>query len=679
MSFGIIAFFLCVPLLWYLDKCRTAGERNTCVSVLRAALIWSLLIVLLTEILSPWKALSSRNLAVAWSITAAVLLIGGLVLEIRKRRRRSMGIAAPLASGIHRDVRPSEAIPNGKGLRDFFGRIESLTALDFLYWAFLFVWFATLLVIALVAAPNNYDSMTYHLPRVMHWAENHSVAFFPTQVTRQNGYPPFAEWTLLHMFLLTRSDRIFNLLQLLSLAGSCVAVHEIAGLFSERRLVKRMAVVLAASTPMAILQATSTQNDLVVSFFFLCFLFFGLRMSTSAASPSQQLENALFCGVALGLALLTKTTILLFAGIFSFWLGLRLIRSSGWRAFGPGVACAIVALLIVSGHSLRNLQLFEHPLGPRDDMLLFANERMNGAFFGSNVIRNAAIHLQTSTDNFNDFVVWAVWRIHEWIGLTPNTPEITLRDHSFSKLYDLRHEDFAGNFPQTVLMAAALLVLPFRRRRVSSLLPGLAICALTIIVAFCLVFRWQPFHSRLELPLFLALCPLTTAVLFADAGTAVAAGIAGFCVCHALPYVTDNYTRPLFGPRSIFVASRESQYFHGDAEQFQDFRTIVQLIKEGGYRSVGLVTGYGDYHYPIWPMLRRKTKRRIALFEVNVGNPSERLGSPPLPEAVVVTHPSAMKSLDVQGRRFDLIWSGTNIALFAPDSLEATGAQRIPQ
>ena len=114
-------------------------------------------------------------------------------------------------------------------------------------------------------------------------------------------------------------------------------------------------------------------------------------------------------------------------------------------------------------------------------------------------------------------------------------------------------------------------------------------------------------------------------------------------------------------------------------KQFQDFRTVVQLIKEGGYRSVGLVTGYGDYHYPIWPMLRRKTKRRIALFEVNVGNPSERLGSPPLPEAVVVTHPSAMKSLDVQGRRFDLIWSGTNISLFAPGSLEATGAQRIRQ
>ena len=163
--------------------------------------------------------------------------------------------------------------------------------------------------------------MTYHLPRVMHWAENHSVAFFPTQVTRQNGYPPFAEWTLLHMFLLTRSDRIFNLLQLLSLAGSCVAVHEIAGLFSERRLVKRMAVVLAASTPMAILQATSTQNDLVVSFFFLCFLFFGLRMSTPAASPSQQLENALFCGVALGLALLTKTTIFCLRGSSASGLG----------------------------------------------------------------------------------------------------------------------------------------------------------------------------------------------------------------------------------------------------------------------------------------------------------------------------------------------------------------------
>src|SRR5580765_7656827 len=47
--------------------------------------------------------------------------------------------------------------------------------------------------VALFAVPTTWDSMSYHLARVAHWAQNHTVAFYPTHIVRQLYQPPWAE------------------------------------------------------------------------------------------------------------------------------------------------------------------------------------------------------------------------------------------------------------------------------------------------------------------------------------------------------------------------------------------------------------------------------------------------------------------------------------------------------
>jgi hypothetical protein len=48
-------------------------------------------------------------------------------------------------------------------------------------------------VIAVVAAPNNRDSMAYHMSRVMHWIQKGSVGFYATAILRTSlrWLPPF--------------------------------------------------------------------------------------------------------------------------------------------------------------------------------------------------------------------------------------------------------------------------------------------------------------------------------------------------------------------------------------------------------------------------------------------------------------------------------------------------------
>ena len=645
MFFGLIALFACLPLLWFLDYRRQAGRGSAGLSLLRAGVLLGALIVLINEVLSGLKALTPRTATILWVLIAAALLAAGVLGEWRHRHRNGTSDLGHIFEAAAR-------------------RMRSVSSGTLWYWGFLIVWFATLLLIALVAAPNNFDSMTYRLPRVMHWADNQSIEFYPTGVARQNGFSPYSEWVLLHIYLMTVSDRFFNVLQWLSFAGVCVAVSEIAGQFSTSRIVKRLAVILAATTPLAILQATNTQNDVVVSFFFLCFLLFGLRMSASETAPSRHIEESVFCGLALGLALVTKTTMFLFAGVFSLWFAWRMIRQTGWKACVPGAACGIPALLIISSHSLRNFQVYGSLLGPVGESDAASNQRMTPAYFASNVIRNVAMLCQNPISNVNDFLNWAVSRIHDWLGLSTDERDITHPGSTFTAISELRHEDWGGYPLHIALIAVALVMLPFLKRRLSPLLFGFGISAVSCLVLFWLMFRWQAFHSRFELPLVLALLPMSAAVLFVK-GAMPAAACAGFFISYGLPFVIDNHKRPLFGQKGIFTYSREMQYSRPDLAKFRELREIARRIKLGGFTRVGVIAAHSDYHYPLWPLLRNRTRRKIVIYDVNVRDSSAALRKLPCPEAVVVPHATQDTVIEVEGRSFDRIWGGNHASLFA--------------
>jgi hypothetical protein len=126
------------------------------------------------------------------------------------------------------------------------------------------------LVLALASPPNTYDSQTYHLPRIEHWARAGSVGFYPTGVHRQITYPPGAEFLLLHLRLLTGSDALFNLLQWSCGLLCLVLVTRIAAQLGVPRRGQLLAALVVASVPMVVLQSSSTQTDLVVALWVAC-------------------------------------------------------------------------------------------------------------------------------------------------------------------------------------------------------------------------------------------------------------------------------------------------------------------------------------------------------------------------------------------------------------------------
>ena len=62
------------------------------------------------------------------------------------------------------------------------------------------------LVLALTMPPNNWDSLTYHLARVVSWLQHGGIYWIPNAPTdRMNEFQPVAEQQILYLFAATRA------------------------------------------------------------------------------------------------------------------------------------------------------------------------------------------------------------------------------------------------------------------------------------------------------------------------------------------------------------------------------------------------------------------------------------------------------------------------------------------
>ncbi len=125
-------------------------------------------------------------------------------------------------------------------------------------------------VLAISSSPNNFDSQTYHLPRIEHWVQNATVAVFPTDIHRQVDIGPGSEYLLTHLRLLSGGDGAYNLLQFLAAVGATLAASRIAAQLGGGPVAQLATVFLLATTPEVLLQASSTQVDLVAAAWVAC-------------------------------------------------------------------------------------------------------------------------------------------------------------------------------------------------------------------------------------------------------------------------------------------------------------------------------------------------------------------------------------------------------------------------
>jgi hypothetical protein len=285
---------------------------------------------------------------------------------------------------------------------------------------------------------------------------------------------------------------------------------------------------------------------------------------------------------------------------------------------------------------------------------------MSPVFLASNVSRNIALLLSSPMVGVNDFIVAGVWRFHELLGIGVSEPAITFRDETFS-LDAIRHEDVIGNLPQVLLFLVALCFLPVAgaSRHVRIVY---ALGLVTAFVALSALLPWQPWHTRVFLPLVLLGCPLSASCLPLGAMGRLFPALCGALIAYAFPFVTENETRPLLGEKSIISIPRFVQFTRGNYETYSPYHQAARNIRMKKYRTVGLLTEADDPTYQLWPILNAKRRGFTKLYQIDANNISRQLPRPPKPEAVLVSCGAPKDRLETSYGLYREVWRDGDLA-----------------
>jgi hypothetical protein len=353
---------MCFSLLWGVLSFQKLNETASCGwrrSFVLACLIWATFLTLTTEFLSLFAALTFTGLILALSLALGVLA-GTAAWRIRAGWR----------------------VPWPVIKLDRFSLFLTVC---------MGVILLGLALVAWVAPPNTWDSMTYHLGRVVHWIQNRSVAHYPTNITRQLWQNPFAEYVITHLQILSGSDRLANFVQWFSLAAGCVGTSLIAAQLGANLKGQCLAAVFSLSLPMGLLQAASTQNDYVVSLWCVCFVYM-----TIAFIQKPTLTGSLWVGLSLGLAMLTKTTTYLFCAPLVILLPIYTMLRHRRAFLKLMIAVLGPVLLLNAGHLARNVTVYANLFGPLSDpTFTVANATISLPVMASNIVRNLGLHAWT--------------------------------------------------------------------------------------------------------------------------------------------------------------------------------------------------------------------------------------------------------------------------------------------
>lgn len=618
---------------------------------LNAAVLWGVLLTFLTEVLGMMDLVDRWSVIISW---LTILALTGVLLVIWQCVR----------------FRDSSSLMLNWWKNDVFIRVSQLGTIFFA---------GVIFVIGIVLPPGTIDTLTYHLPRVMYWIQQGSVDHYPCHTLRQLYQPPWAEFVLLHFQLLVDSDRFAHLVQWLAMVGSLVIISFLTALWGADRQGQYLAIVLSVTLPIGILEGSSTQNDYVSSFWLLCFIISVWILPGPEARFGQHILGTTRVACSLGLALLTKATSYVLVVPFVIWFCFRLLHvSRGMRTFIlHGLLTMFCVLMLVSPSVWRNIKLSGHFFGPLDqEEITIINDQFNPGGLISNIVRNFSMQLNTPFAQLNKLIEQSVVGCHELFGLDVNDAGTTWRDTKF-RLYNcyVIHEDFVSNPIHMVIFLTAFAGLIIGRS-FDVRIKFFMFLILTSAVLFCLIFRWQPWHTRLHLPLLLLMVPGASLWLRRVCTLRCLTGIILTLFLLALPILLINESRPpLLSENGLFNCERTQLYFINRKHLLGPYQKIVRLITERGSTSVGLLAGSGDKggdflvsgmeEYPLWVMLKQKTKMRFD--HVGVRNYSiKKQKKTPDPAAVICWYPS-VQELDYYVSRGWSVYGDTRLVLFLSD------------
>ena len=477
-----------------------------------------------------------------------------------------------------------------------------------------------LLIQGIIYPPNNWDSMTYHMARIAHWVMNESIEPYPTHIYRQIYQPPLAEWIIAQVCILNKADYFANAVQLYFLLATMGVLNQIMLQFNSSKKTRIWASTIAFTTPSVFMQATSTQNDIVVSFFLLsCILFFIRYLNESTV------KNALFIGLSMGLAILTKGTafvylipIILFCGAYLIYLIFKKEKSIISISFQM-IVLVIVTLTIGFNHYYRNFKLSGDIFGASDDHYFNKNITLKSS--GVGILKNIGNHFSTPlTSSITNQVVE---KVHLMTQIPINDENYNYKGIHF-KLNEWNHnEDEVSNVFQLVLILGVCLFIIFNWKNRNKLLWLSTLFCLFTFALFSFILKWQPWHMRLQVPLFILFAIPISIVLEKIKLEKITSSILAISILYCFVLALVNPNRPLKNEKQAKLTTRFEKYFVAMPPYLKEYKLLRYKLKKKMNTNWDV---HGDtWEYPIY--YDCFSVERTSFKAINIKNQTKKLTS----------------------------------------------------
>ncbi|BAB76819.1 ArnT family glycosyltransferase [Anabaena sp. FACHB-709] len=582
---------LSLVILWLIFH---NSERDWRSAVLSAAVSWGVLVTISTEVFSLLRIITFGWVLALWLL--ANLALGWIYYRLVKTGKRTL----------------------------FSPKLPSITPVSLVLLGGVAFIIATITIIAIVAPPNNWDSMTYHMARVVHWIQNRSLAHYPTYYSAQLVHPPFAEVVILHLQILSGGDRFANLVQVFSMIGSIIGVSLIAQQLGADKRGQIFATVFCATLPMGILQSSSTQNDYAVCFWLVCLAHFVLLTLPDKNPPTHLV---LSIGASCGLAVYTKSSGYIFAFPFMVWLFIWYVNSMRWKMWKSGVIVAAIFFTLNIGHYLRNFDLYGNPISAAEYSKEYKIEIYSLPTWISNIIRNLSLHtdivrhlgLQKIIEPLTGKLTKIITIIHGFLGVDMTDSRITHPPNSYNGVPGLSFdENVAGNPLHLLLTLIAIAIFIFHKRLRSN--KELLAYVLSLVAGFlllCWMLKLQPYQSRHHLSLFVLFSAFVGLVFCQVWSRYFVTFLAVILLVTSMQFVFINKFRPIAAENNIFNTSRNELYFTNRPHLINSYFEATNFVKTIQCENIGLSLGTEQtpsaryWEYPFWVLLNNQQQRVI--------------------------------------------------------------------
>ena len=235
----------------------------------------------------------------------------------------------------------------------------------------------TNLLLVLFTVPNEWDSMTGHLNRVMQYVQRGTMQHFGGTNWNMDTYPKSVCTLQIYSFLMTgRFENGFKFIHHLSYWTSVVAVF---GIVQRIGQLTRGSASLSASffcaltyalLPDFLMQAITTETDIVLTAYLSILLYMLFTYKQSVSTGRADARYLWLAGMAFGIAFGHKITFaLLLPSVFVVMIytvfqspSLTVAFARTWR-LGAAIVVSVCLWTLPTGY-LKNIAVFGHPIGP---------------------------------------------------------------------------------------------------------------------------------------------------------------------------------------------------------------------------------------------------------------------------------------------------------------------------